>query len=163
MSMDILQRLKAGRDVLGSVTVNGVELGLRVLSDKDYQDATLAAEALMAKHETELSLATNDAFESEKSWHLISRMLVDPATGNPVFASAEEAASTLMRHDKDLISAKYLEHEEKFSPSSANLSNEAFAALLEEVKKNPEMTLSSVSSFGTLKRLITSLVGQPSS
>lgn len=160
--MDLLAQLKAGRDALATVDINGVTLGLRILVEQDYTDAQLAADALLIKHETELSLATGETFESEKMIQLIARMVVDPATRKPVFATADVARETLHRHDKDKIAEKYLEHERKFSPSYRTMGDTEFAELLEEVKKNPETTRLNDLSGDLLRRLITSLASQPS-
>jgi hypothetical protein len=161
--MELLARLKAGRDALGSVTVNGVDLGLRILTEQDYQDAALAADALLARHDAELTVATADTFEAEKSLVLVSRMLVDPVTRKPVFATADQARAMFMRADKQLIMEKYLEHERKFSPSAANMNEAEFAALLEEVKKNPGTPQLNDLSGDLLKRLISSLASPPPS
>ena len=161
--MDIIARLKAGRDALGPVELNGVALGLRVLTEQDYQDAELAADALLIKHGTELGMATSGTFENEKSIQLLAVALIDPETKKPVFTNADQARVTLTRQDKDLLAEKYLEHERTFSPSGRNLTEEEFTALLEDVKKNPwTPRLNDLSGAG-LKRLITSLASPPSS
>jgi hypothetical protein len=161
--MDLLTRLKAGRDAIDTVEVNGVQLGLRVLVEQDYTDAALAADALLLTHDTELSLATSDTFEAEKTVQLIARMVVDPATKARVFPNADVARETLMRHDKDKIVEKYLDHERRFSPSFRTVSEEEFSALLEEVKKNPETPRLKDLSGDLLRRLTTSLASQLSS
>ncbi|TCS38478.1 hypothetical protein EDC30_102217 [Paucimonas lemoignei] len=160
---DLLAKLKAGRDALGTVEVNGVKLGLRILVEQDYQEAGLAADALLAEHNTELSLSNSEVFEAEKTIQLIARAAVDPANKQPVFPTADEARSTLARHDKDRIIEKYLEHEKKFSPSYRTLSDEEFDALIEEVKKNPETTRLNDLSGDLLRRLTATLASQLSS
>jgi hypothetical protein len=162
MAADILTRLKAGRDVLGSVSVNGVDLGLRLLTDQDYQLAGLAADSLLAKADVELTLSNSDVFEAEKSLQLIALAVVDPVTKTPVFADPTQARETLIRADKTLIIEKYLEHERKFSPSGLNLTEAEFAEVLEEVKKNPLTPRLNDLSGDSLRRLIATLVSQPS-
>jgi len=159
--MDLLTKLKAGRDILGSVEVNGVTLGIRILTEEDYQVAGLAADALLLKHNTELNMGTSEVFEQEKSIQLLTAALVDPETKKPVFASASQARETLTRDDKEYLSEKYLEHERTFSPSGRNLTEEEFVELLEEVKKNPSTPRLNALSGEWLRRLITSLVSQP--
>jgi hypothetical protein len=161
--MELLERLKAGRDAIARVTVNGVEIGLRILNEQDYQLAHMAADALLLKHGTEFSLSTADAFEAEKAIQLIALSAVDPETGKRLFANAELARQTLLREDKDIISEKYLEHERSFSPSGRNLTEAEFEVLIEEVKKNPATPRLSALSTDSLRRLITSLASQLSS
>jgi hypothetical protein len=162
MAADILTRLKAGRDALGSVTVNGVDLGLRLLTDQDYQLAGLAADSLLVQNDTELTLSNSDVFEAEKSLQLIALAVVDPKTKKPVFATPDEARGTFTRDDKKLIIEKYLEHERKFSPSGLNLTEAEFAEVLGEVKKNPQTPRLNDLSGDSLRRLIATLVSQPS-
>jgi len=161
--MDLLERLKAGRDALAPVTINGVEIGLRILTERDYQVAHMAADAMLNKHDTEFSLATADAFETEKTVQLIALAAVDPQTRKPVFPDANAAREVLMREDKDIIAEKYLEHERQFSPSGRTLSEAEFAELVEEVKKNPVTPRLSALSGDMLRRLITTLASQLSS
>ncbi|WP_334158715.1 hypothetical protein [Oryzomicrobium sp.] len=158
---DLLARLKAGRSALRRVTVGNVELGLRVLSEQDYLDAGLAAQAAMDQRKLELTVATADLFEDEKASQLLQRAVVDPDTGNPVAASAQALRDALSRSERSYLVEAYLEHEKQFSPSEAALGEAAFAELLEAVKKTPEKALSNVSSTATLKRLITTLVCPP--
>lgn len=155
--MDFLTKLKAGRDALRTVKVNDVSLSLRILNDHDYQIAGLAADALLREHGTELSVATADIFESEKSIQLIALMVIDPITKAKMFLSADEARNALTRDDKNIITEAYLEHEREFSPSDRTLNEKEFEALVDEVKKNPETPRLNDLNGASLKRLITSL------
>lgn len=161
--MDLLEKLKAGRDAISTVRVNGVEIGLRILTEQDYQTAGLAADALLRTNGTELSMATADLFEAEKSIQLIALMVVDPATKKPVFVNADEARKVFTREDKEVISEAYIDHERSFSPSGRTMTDADFEALLEEVKKNPATPRLNDLSGAGLKRLITSLAVPPSS
>lgn len=161
--MDLLKKLKAGRDAIATVEINGVTLGLRILTDQDYQTAGLAADALLIKHDTELSLSNSELFEAEKSLQLIALAVVDPTTKAQVFPNADTARSTLTRDDKKLITEKYLEHERQFSPSARTMDDAALAGLIEEVKKNPETPRLNDLSGDGLRKLIVSLVSLPPS
>jgi hypothetical protein len=158
--MELLDRLKAGRDALGSVQLNGVTLGLRILVEKDYHAANFAAVEYFDKNEVDLTLATADTFEAEKTVQLLALAVVDPETRKPVFSSVDEVREVLMRHDKDHLAEQYLEFERKFSPSGRNLTEEEFVSLLEEVKKNPETPRLSDLSGAWLRRLAATLAGQ---
>lgn len=160
---DLLNRLKAGRAALRPIAVGNVDLGLRVLSEQDYLEAGLAAQAAMDLRKLELTVATADLFEDEKASQLLQRAVVDPATGKPVAETAQALREALTRSERAYLVDAYLEHEKQFSPSEALLGEAEFAALLEAVKKTPEIALTSVSSIATLKRLITTLVSRPAS
>ncbi len=159
----LLDRLKAGRSVIGRVTVNGVEMGLRVLSEQDYLEAQIATEQAMQAVGLVLSVSTAEAWESEKASQLLLRALVDPLRGVPLAESAQALREALSRDEHTFIIEAYLEHEKRFSPSERTLDGEAFAELLDEVKKTPQTPRLNDSSIGTLKRLITALASPPTS
>ncbi|MEW9901015.1 hypothetical protein ABWL39_20540 [Chitinivorax sp. PXF-14] len=160
---DLLSRLKAGRAAIGSVTVDGVAFGLRLLSEQDYLAAQIATEVAMREAGLELSISTAEAYEAEKSSQLLARALVDPVTAVPVAANAQALREAVGREQLSAMVNAYLAHEKVYSPSARTLSNDELTALVDEVKKSPETTLSSVSSIDTLKRLITILASPPAS
>lgn len=158
---ELLERLKAGRAATGSVAVNGVTFGLKLLTEQDYFDAGMAVDAVMRIKEIPLELGTAELFEAEKAAQLICRFLVDPATSTPVCADANEARSAFTRGENAVVVNEYLEFEKAHSPSGRTLTDAEFNALYEEVKKNPSTPRLNDSSSATLKRLITSLASQP--
>ena len=157
----LIERLKAGRTAQRTVTLNGVALGLRVLSEQDALEADIATQEAMRERGIELGLASAETFEAEKTSQLLLRALVDPDTGKPVFASARALRETLLRDDKAYLVEEYMAHERAYAPSEANLSPEAFAVLLEALKKTPETTDLNDSSTATLKKLVRCLVSPP--
>lgn len=158
--MSLLDKLKAGGDVVKPFKLRGIQLGLRILTERDYQDAGWAANALLDEHETELKTSNADLFESEKATQLIQRFVIDPATKEPVFASAEDVMGTLSRDERAMIGAVYFDFEKEYSPSERTLSDADFAALLEDVKKKPDMQSLTDLSGALLKRLVLSLASQ---
>jgi hypothetical protein len=166
---DLLMKLKAGRAAQRRATLprkdgDGVELGLRILTEADYMAAGLAAiETLRAAGHEEVGVANAELFEQAKVTELLARALVDPATGLPVVDNAEDLRGALARADKVFLIEQYLEHEREYSPSEANMSAEDFAQLLDDVKKNPATPRLSDSSTATLKRLVQSLAAPEAS
>lgn len=154
---DLLARLKAGRAAVARVRVGEVELGLRVLTEQDYLDAQIATVQVMQAVGIDLSMASSEAYESEKASQLLARALVDPDSGQPLAPSAHKLRAALTRDEKELLIVAYMAHEKRFSPSERTLGEEEFTALLAEVKKNASTTDLSASSTDTLKRLITAL------
>ncbi len=160
--MDLLTRLKTGREAVRVVTLDGVTVGFRLLTDEDYRDAGLAAAALLKDAgEADVRLATADLLEEEKSTCLLSRFLLDPATKQPLFATVGEARRAVTREWKAALLAAYLDYERDCSPSARTLDGADFSALLEEVKKSAGATDLSASSSATLRKLIRSLACQP--
>ena len=160
---DLLERLKLGAQAIAPVRLGDIGLGLRLLTEQDYMAAGMAANAAMKAAGVELSVATADLFEDEKSSQLLALALIDPETRQPVAKSALSLREAITRAQRAELIEHYLEHEKAHSPSGRTLSNEEFSDLLEAVKKTPEMILTSDSSGETLKRLIISLASQPSS
>ncbi len=157
MTMSLLERLKMGRAAVALVTINNTVLGLRLLTDRDYQIAGLAADAMLLAHNTELTISNSEVYEAEKSLQLLFLALVDPAGNKPLFANTDQCRATLTRDDKTVLITAYMAHERQFAPAPSNMSEVDYAALLEEVKKNPlTMPLNDLSS-DTLKRLVQSL------
>lgn len=160
---DLLERLKAGKSAVAKVTISGVDFGLRVLSEQDYLEAGMAAEAAMKAAGVELSVATAELFDTEKSSQLLLRALVNPADNKAVATTAKELRAALSREEVAYLIEQYLSHEKTISPSERNLSDDDLMALLEEVKKTPQTLRLNDLSFAMLKRLITILVSQPAS
>lgn len=160
---DLLAKLKAGRTVTKPFTLGAVQLALRILTERDYQDAGWAANDLLDDRKTELKVSNADLFESEKATHLIQRFVIDPATKEPVFASADEVLDTLSREERNAIGAAYFDFEREYSPSERTMSEPEFMALLEDVKKKPDIASLSDLSGALLKKLVLSLAAQPTS
>lgn len=158
---DLLSRLKAGRSAVGQVVLDGVTFGLRLLTEQDYLEAQIATEAAMKEAGLELSVSTAEAYESEKASQLLVRALIDPLTARPVAPSARALREAMGRDQKAALIEAYLAHEKVYSPSERTLTDAELSALLDEVKKTPATTLSSVSSTDSLRRLVTALVSPP--
>lgn len=161
--MDILAKLKASRTTVKPVKLGDIALGLRILTERDYQEAGWAANELLAAHEAELSAANADLFESQKATHLIARFVVDPVTRAPVFASADMVLDLLSRAERNLLGDAYYDFEKEFSPSERTMSDADLTALLEDVKKKPDPTVLNDLSGALLKKLIISLAARPTS
>lgn len=160
---DLLNKLKAGSAAIRRVALprkegDGPELGLRVLTEADYLAAGLAAiDTLRANGHEDANLSNSELFEGAKVTELLARALVDPDSGEQLSKNAAELRGVLSRADKVFLIDRYLDHEREFSPTEANMDEEAFATLLAEVKKNPAMPRLSDFSTATLKRLVQSL------
>ena len=159
--MSILAKLKASRAIVKAVTLGDIQIGLRILTERDYQEAGWAANDLLDEHKAQLSPANAELFESEKATQLILRFVIDPATKAPVFASAEEVLDLLSRDQRSAIGDAYYDFEKEYSPSERTMSETDFTALLEEVKKKPELTVLNDLSGALLKRLVLTLAAQP--
>ncbi len=157
----LLDKLKAGRAATCETTLNGVKIGLRVLTEQDYLDAQIATEVAMIDAGVELSLSSSEAFESEKASQLLYRAMIDPVTKKPLADSALALREVITRDEKSALIEAYLEHEKTFSPSERTMGDEEFIALVETVKKTPENPPLNDLSTAMLKKLITALASPP--
>ena len=157
---DLLEKLKAGRTFIKPFKLGDVSLGLRILTERDYQEAGWAANDLLKDHQTELNAANAELFESEKFTQLIHRFVVDPANGTRVFPSAEEVLDTFSREERLAVADAYYDFEKEYSPSERNMTEAEFTAILNDVKKKPDLESLSGLSGVLLKRLVLTLVAQ---
>ncbi|OFJ46395.1 hypothetical protein BA896_021815 [Janthinobacterium lividum] len=109
--MDILAKLKAGRTTIKTFKLGDITLGLRILTERDHQEAGWAANKLLDEYKTELKVSNADLFESEKATQLIQRFLVDPVTRAPIFAAAEDVLDTLSRDERNAVGSAYYDFE----------------------------------------------------
>jgi hypothetical protein len=156
----LLDKLKASREFVKTVAIGDVVLGMRILTERDYQDAGWAANALLDEFKTELKPSNADLFESEKATQLLQRFIVDPETKKPLFSSAEEVLASLTRSDRNFIGAAYFDFEREYSPSERTMSPKEFDALVEEVKKKPDTPRLNDLSGAMLKKLVSSLAAR---
>lgn len=161
--MSILDKIKAGRGVTRTFELGDIKVGLRLLTERDYQDAGWAANDLLNEFKTELKTSNADLFESEKATHLIQRFLIDPDTKEPVFETADQVLDLLTREERAFIGEKYFDFEKEYSPSERTMTDAEFDALLEDVKKKPEPTRLNDLSGALLRRLVITLAAQLSS
>jgi len=154
--MSLLEKLKAGTKNEKRVKFPGTEteVDIRLLSDSDLQAAHFAAERLFRKEDIGYHVGTVDAYESEKTTQILFRALEDPETGKPVAANIDAMRKLITRDEKDFLVGEYAALEAECSPAVE--SEAELAALVEDVKKNPD-SAGSVSSISMLRRLSTSL------
>lgn len=160
---ELLERLKAGKSAISKVGINGVQFGMRVLSEQDYLEAGLAVEAAMKAADIVMSTSSVELFEMEKSGQLMVRFLVDPVSGKPVAEDAGELRGAMSREEVAHLIEQYLEYEAAFSPSERNMPDDKLMEILEAVKKTPGNPPLNGLSSATLRRLITTLVSPPAS
>lgn len=158
---DLLAKLKAGRKFIKPFKLGNVSLGLRILTERDYQEAGWAANDLLNDQKAELKASNADLFESEKFTQLIHRFVVDPTDGTRVFPEPEDVLDTLSREERNAIGDAYYDFEREYSPSERTMTDAEFTALLADVKKKPDATALSDLSGALLKRLVLTLAAQP--
>ena len=156
--MTLLEKLKHAASQRHTVQLGDASLQLRLLTEQDYATAGMATHQAFA--DITMTATSAELYERHLANELLALTVLDAEDGEPAFASAAELASTLTREQKAYLLEEYLAFEREFSP--ARMTDQAFLALLDEVKKTPQTTRLNDSSTATLKRLVRCLASPPS-
>ena len=160
---DLLQRLKLGTDNVKLLNFPGSDqkVALKILSQKDLQDAAFATERYFKSEKIEVNLVTSEEYDAEKATQILYRCLKDPENTNESIASSiTEFRKLLNREEKRILADEYVAFERECSPAPDNLSGDEFDKILSDLKKNPATSISTITSISTARRLITCLVDQ---
>lgn len=161
MSADnLLERLKRGSENKKTIKFPGTEtyVQIRVLSEGERQAAHFATEQHFKRQGIEVSIATVDAYEAEKTIQLLFRALSDEE-GNPLARTPARFAELLTIDEKNALVEEYMAHERDCSPNPETLSDGEIDEILEELKKNQTIP-GSVSSMTIARQLIISLASR---
>ncbi len=166
----LLERIKAGRK--NTVTVRfgdsdihaalGEDLvTVRLLTNQDVLEATLAADRIFADSGVAVSMQNIKVYEAEKDVQNLYRACTDE-DGQPLAPNITEFRRLLTVVDKERLIDAYNRLDSEANPSVSTMSDADFDILVETVKKNPS-SVSNVSSTNTLRRLVLSLALERSS
>jgi hypothetical protein len=160
--MSSLKLIKAGAANRRRIKWPGTDtdIELRVLSNAQISDASLAADTLYRKQGVSVALHNLDDWRREMTVQQLFRACVEPGTDTTVAATITEFRELCTRTEADLLVQEYSALEQEANPSPETLSEEQFDALIAEVKKKPEQTIGSISNIATLKRLASFLANQ---
>jgi hypothetical protein len=155
----MLKMLKAGQANRRRVQWPGTDtdIELRLLSNAQISEASLAADALYNKQGVSVQLHNLDDWRREMTIQQLFRACVEPGTDTPVAATVAEFRELCSRTEADLLVQEYEALEQQTNPSPQEMSADEFDALLEQVKKKPQQTIGSISNIATLRRLSTCL------
>ena len=154
--MDLLQKIKAGSQAYKDISWPGQAetlIRLRVLNDNDYLQSTLAADKTVPN----VSVANVSRYNGEMETQLLYRAITDPESKKSIGTITDFRQLLTPEIKAQLIDVLDALHNE-FSPNPDNLSSEEFDKLFEDIKKNAEETVSSVSNIFTLRKLVKYLV-----
>jgi hypothetical protein len=160
---DLLSKIKAGTDNVKLLDWPGSsqKVALRILSQRDFQDAIFSTERHFKAEKIEVNMVTAEEYDSEKATQILYRALRDPEhLTEPICPTVTAFRQTLTREEKAIILQEYVAFESECSPAPQNLSDEEFDKVFEDLKKNATTTLGSVTSLSLAKKLITTLVDQ---
>lgn len=151
----LLEKLKAGVKNVRDVAFYGHVVRLRILSEDELQRCRTEAQT----HAAKLKLDEEGTY-AEIALRQLYLSLADP-DGGRVAESADAFRRLVTRADREYLIAEYLALERECSPALAALTEEEFARIREDVKKNPDSILSG-SNTALLRRLTAFLESRPS-
>jgi len=160
----LIEKLKLGTDNTKLINWPGSEqkVLLRILSQKDIQDASFAAERLFKAEKIETNMMTATTYEEEQATQLLFKSLRDPERQDePIATNITEFRKALTKEEKTQLVGEYMTFERDCSPNPDNMSDEEFDKVLQDVKKNPASIDSLNCSSSLLRRFITILASPP--
>ena len=156
-----IQALKAGVNCRREITFPGTDekCFLHLLSDWDEQQAEMAAQQVFST--VTIAFHNSDDYNGEKVVQKLYLALRD-ADGKRLFSSAEDFKKSTTRDQQDVLMKLWGELRDEHNPSPERLDNDQFSALVDEVKKKPEVMTGNISSIHTLRELVKYLVWEQS-
>lgn len=160
--MGILQQLRAGAENRKTIMFPGTKIpvDIKIITDAEEQSAEFAAESIFKTAKLDIAFHNVDAFALEQTTQKLYRALRVPGTDDPIEPTITEFKQYLSRIERDLLVDDMNAFYEEWNPSPRTIPAEEFDALVESLKKKPQQTILSVSSFATLKLLAIYLAKQ---
>jgi len=161
---DLLQKLKLGTDNVKLIDIPGStqKVALRILSQKDLQQATFNTERLFKAEKIDINMVSANEYDSEKATQILFMSLRDPENlDEPIAKNITEFRSALSKSVKEYIIDEYVTFEKDCNPTPDILSNDEFDKLVSDLKKKPLQINGYSGSTATLKKLIITLASQP--
>lgn len=163
----ILERIKAGTKNRTTIRWPGSEseVTLRVLSKDELHQATFQAHHHFKRQDIPVATHTIETFKDEETIQILYRALrgTGEEADKPLSSSIDSFRALVSMDEISELADAYEAFQNECSPSMEKMSGDEFERLLAELKKKPEMIVSSVSSIGTLRRLLLSLAAPQAS
>jgi hypothetical protein len=161
---DLLSKLKLGTNNTKLINWPGTETKvlLRILSQQDFQTASIDTERIFKAYKSDLNLMNGTTYAEEENTQILFLALRDPANvSEPIAPSITEFRKSLSTNEKRLLFEEYASFDAECNPSPGNLSDEEFDRLVVSLKKKPEETLTSLLSLSIAKKLLLILAKAP--
>ncbi len=163
-SATTLERLKGSGGARRRVLWPGsdVEVDLRLPTEQDQIDASLAADRLYRDAKLDIGMHNIRDREAEQTTQLLWSCILDPATGKQLCSSVTDFRRLLVGDVRKALVEALSAFQQECSPCIDAMAAQEFDALILAVKKTPETALSNVTNISLLRRLVLSLAAQPS-
>lgn len=157
---NLLERLKRGTENKKTIKFPGTEtnIQIRVLSEAERQAAHFAAEQHFKRQGIDVSMATVEAYEAEKTIQMLYRALSDEE-GKALAHTPMRFAELLTIDEKSALVDEYMAHEKDCSPNPETLSEEEIDEIFESLKKNQTIP-GNVSNIAIARQVIISLANR---
>jgi hypothetical protein len=159
--LSLAERLKAGTNNPVKRTNwpgTDMEIGIKVLSEKDFSEAGLAADKLYFEANISVTTQNIQDYLVERDVQILYRAIVDPENPKkPLFAGITDFKALLTRGVREILVAEANTYQDLCSPNPYNMEEAEFDSLFLSVKKNYPQTTSSISNIFLARKLINAL------
>jgi len=162
---DLLQKIKLGGNNFKLIKWPGtdVDVALHVLSEHELQESLFETENIFkAAGILNPHMMNANGYTGEEHTQILFRALRDPShREEPIAKNITEFRKALTASVKIALLEEYAAFDSEMNPSPSNLSSDEFDRLVTSLKKKPEQTLENISSMSLLKKLMLTMVSDP--
>lgn len=157
----IIDQIKASHDVFKDIEwpgVPGVKVRMRLLTVSETRKAKVDNQQEFNRDGIEIGMQNLADYREQEAVHGMWRAFSDPATGKPVFTSAEHMRTLCTNDELKALCDAYNAFSDENDPNLEKLSDEEFEQLKDILKKKPAQIRSKVLSLPVAWKLLRILV-----
>lgn len=157
----IIDQIKASHDVFKDIEwpgVPGVKVRMRLLTVSESRQAKVDNQQEFKRDGIEIGMQNLADYREQEAVHGMWRAFSDPATGKPVFTSAEHMRTLCTNDELKALCDAYNAFSDENDPNLEKLSDEEFEQLKDILKKKPDQIRSKVLSLPVAWKLLRILV-----
>lgn len=160
VSESVLERLRAGTDNRREFGWPGkpeVKVAVRLLSAKETRKARIDAQVEFKEAGLEIGVHNMSDFRAQEAAHGLSVALIEPQTGKSLFRSVEDLRSFCSDDELAALADVYNALCEECDPRVLEMSDDDAHALIELLKKTPDLIHGKVQSLPVAWMLLRTL------
>ena len=159
----IIDQIKSSHDVFKDIEwpgVPGVTVRMRLLTVSEARQAKVDNQQEFKRDGIEIGMQNLADYREQEAVHGMWRAFSDPATGKPVFTSAEHMRTLCTNDELKALCDAYNAFSDENDPNLEKLSDEEFEQLKDILKKKPDQIRSKVLSLPVAWKLLR-ILGAP--
>ena len=166
VSESVLERLRAGTDNRREFGWPGkpeVKVAVRLLSASESRKARIAAQKEFNDAGLEIGMHNMADFRAQEAAHGLWVSLIDPISNTPLFRSAEDLRAFCTDDELSALANEYNALCEEYDPRVHEMSDKDAQALLDMLKKTPDLIPGKVQSLSVAWMLLRTLAKKQTS